>query len=101
MNLKALRLLWLRPGNYQLCGSVPPNAQFSLCKETDEHCELLRLICHTLALSGGVACHQQSQLGPPHAVRRAYTAVAAMLPCPYPPTLCFLVGGRGGHALVR
>ena len=37
-NLRALRSLWLRPGNYQLCGSAPPNAPFTLCKESNSHC---------------------------------------------------------------
>lgn len=38
--LKMLRALWVRPGNYQLCGTAPPNAAFSLCKELDGKCVL-------------------------------------------------------------
>ena len=41
-NLRA-ETVWLRPGNYQLCGSKPLNATFELCKEVDGKCELLCL----------------------------------------------------------
>ena len=39
-NLRA-DTVWVRPGNYQLCGSKPLNAIFELCKEVDGKCELL------------------------------------------------------------
>ena len=37
--LRALRALWLRPGNYQMCGGVPLDAPFSICREIDTACE--------------------------------------------------------------
>ena len=39
-NLRA-KSVWVRPGNYQLCGSKPANATFELCKEIDGKCALL------------------------------------------------------------
>ncbi|BDA50936.1 probable serine/threonine-protein kinase DDB_G0267514 at C-terminar half [Coccomyxa sp. Obi] len=39
-NLQSMRALWVRPGNYQLCGTVPPLASFQLCKEVDTRCEI-------------------------------------------------------------
>lgn len=47
-NLSSLRALWVRPGNYQLCGSPPPLAAFHLCKEVDAQCAPLRLTLLTL-----------------------------------------------------
>ena len=44
-NLRA-ETVWLRPGNYQLCGSKPLNATFELCKEVDGKCELLCIAMH-------------------------------------------------------
>ena len=41
-NLRA-KSIWVRPGNYQLCGSKPANATFELCKEIDGKCEQLML----------------------------------------------------------
>lgn len=38
-NLKSMRALWVRPGNYQLCGDTPPAATFSFCKDASGHCE--------------------------------------------------------------
>ena len=38
-NLRA-KSVWVRPGNYQLCGSKPANATFELCKEIDGKCAL-------------------------------------------------------------
>ena len=43
-NLRA-DTVWLRPGNYQLCGTKPENASFELCKEVDNTCKLLRISC--------------------------------------------------------
>ena len=36
--LRALRSLWLRPGNYQLCDGAPARAGFKLCKELHDAC---------------------------------------------------------------
>ena len=43
-NLRA-KSIWVRPGNYQLCGSKPANATFELCKEIDGKCEPPLLAC--------------------------------------------------------
>lgn len=43
-NLRA-QTVWVRPGNYQLCGGKPTNASFELCKEIDGRCELSSPTC--------------------------------------------------------
>jgi len=36
--LRALRTVWLRPGNYQLCSGAPARSRFTLCKELHDAC---------------------------------------------------------------
>jgi hypothetical protein len=43
-DMRAMRALWVRPGNYQMCGGVPPQATFRFCKDVDGKCELAALM---------------------------------------------------------
>ncbi|KAK9839800.1 hypothetical protein WJX81_002595 [Elliptochloris bilobata] len=36
--LRALKSVWLRPGNYQLCDGAPAGSRFMLCKELHDAC---------------------------------------------------------------
>ena len=63
-NLSSLRAVWVRPGNYQLCGSTPALAPFHLCKEVDTRCafRLLAFLTHCNESPGGHAMQSESTL---------------------------------------